>query len=175
MSFEIHSCRPDLHAGAVREIFNDAILNTTALYEYQPRSLETVIGWFGNKAKRGDPILGAIDGQGSLLGFASFGPFRQWPAYKYSVEHSVYVHPGHRRRGVATALMQALILQAEARQLHVMVGGIDAANAASVALHMRLGFTHAGTVRESGFKFGRWLDLAFYQRILATPARPVEN
>ena len=73
----------------MRDIFNDAIANTTALYDYRPRSLETVLQWFGNKARDGYPVLAAVDGSGGLLGFASYGSFRAWPAYKYSVEHSL--------------------------------------------------------------------------------------
>jgi len=175
MSFTIIDCTPDTHARQVREIFNEAILNTTALYDYRPRSPETVLKWFGAKAGRGDPVLGALDGQGNLLGFATYGPFRERPAYKYSVEHSVYVHREHRRKGVAAALLRELIRRAEAQELHLMVGGIDAQNAASISLHEKLGFRHAGTIAQAGFKFGRWLDLAFYQRLLATPQRPVDG
>jgi L-amino acid N-acyltransferase len=175
MPFPIIDCTPDTHAEDVREIFNEAILNTTALYDYRPRSPETVLKWFGAKAGRGDPVIGALDAQGSLLGFATYGPFRERPAYKYSVEHSVYVHRDHRRRGVAVALLRELIRRAEAQGLHLLVGGIDAQNAASIRLHERLGFRHAGTISQAGFKFGRWLDLAFYQLLLATPRRPVDG
>ena len=80
MEFQIIRCTPDAHAAAVQTILNDAIVNTTALYDYEPRSLSTVVQWFGAKARRGDPVLGAIDATGVLLGFASYGPFRQWPA-----------------------------------------------------------------------------------------------
>lgn len=175
MPLPIIDCTPDTHAEQVREIFNEAILNTTALYDYRPRSPETVLKWFGAKAGRGDPVLGALDAQGSLMGFATYGPFRERPAYKYSVEHSVYVHRDHRRKGVAEALLRELIRRAEGQQLHLMVGGIDAQNAASIALHGKLGFRHAGTITQAGFKFGRWLDLAFYQLLLATPQRPVDG
>jgi L-amino acid N-acyltransferase YncA len=85
------------------------------------------------------------------------------------------VHPDHRGKGIGLALMQRLIGVAVEQQYHVMIGGIDVENAASVALHKRLGFTHAGTIHQAGFKFGRWLDLAFYQRILATPHEPVDG
>jgi L-amino acid N-acyltransferase YncA len=166
---------PDAHAPAVQAIFNDAILNTTALYEYQPRSLDTVVQWFGDKAGRGEPVLGAIDGSGALMGFATWGVFRQRPAYKYTAEHSVYVHRDHRRLGVARQLLRRLIDDAQARELHVLVGGIDATNAESIALHEQLGFRHSGTLTQTGFKFGRWLDLAFYQLILPTPRQPVDG
>jgi L-amino acid N-acyltransferase len=172
MPLEIINCNPDVHAAAVREIFNDAIAHTTALYEYQPRTQATITEWFGDKARGGFPILGAVDLSGELLGFASYGVFRHWPAYKYTVEHSVYVHRDHRRRGVATALLRQLIRTAQTCNYHVIIGGIDANNAASIALHEALGFVHTGTLKETGFKFGAWLDLAFYQLTLPTPTSP---
>ena len=109
------------------------------------------------------------------VGVASYGSFRAWPAYKYSVEHSVYVHKDHRGKGIGIALMQRLIAAAIEQQYHVMVGGIDVSNAGSIALHEKLGFVHAGTIKQAGFKFGRWLDLAFYQLILPTPDVPTET
>jgi len=175
MSFRLIECTPDAHAAAVREIFNDAILNTTALYEYQPRSVDTVLHWFGDKARGAEPVLGAVDEAGALCGFATWGAFRLRPAYKYSIEHSVYVHPGRRRQGVARLLMRELITRATAAGMHAMIGGIDAGNRESIVLHEQLGFVHAGTVRETAWKFGRWLDLAFYQLLLAGPAKPIED
>jgi L-amino acid N-acyltransferase len=160
------------HGAAVQSIFNEVIANSTALYEYQPRSLGVVEDWFRARADVGLPILAAEDASGELLGFASFGPFRAFPAYQYTAEHSVYVRADSRGRGVGNALLAAVIGAASTRGLRVLVGGIDHANHASIALHERHGFTHAGTIREAGFKFGRWLDLAFYQRILAGPAEP---
>jgi phosphinothricin acetyltransferase len=109
------------------------------------------------------------------MGFASYGPFRAWPAYKYSVEHSVYVDARFRRRGIGCLLLERLIEAAQSQDYHVLVGAIDAANRESIALHQRLGFTHCGTIRQAGFKFGRWLDLAFYQLILATPSQPMDG
>lgn len=175
MSFRLIECTPDAHAAAVREIFNDAILNTTALYEYRPRSLETVLHWFGDKARRAEPVLGAVDAAGTLCGFATWGSFRVRPAYKYTIEHSVYVHRDWRRRGVARLLMQELVARASASGFHVMVGGIDAATPESIALHEQLGFRHAGTIHEAAWKFGRWLDLTFYELKLAGPATPTDD
>lgn len=172
MTFQITQCNPDAHAAAVREILNDVTLHTTALYDYQPWSRSDVLKWFGDKAQNGHPVIAAVDPEGVLLGFASYGRFRARPAYKYSVEHSVYVHRDHRRRGVGRALLTRLIEEATRQQLHVLVGGIDAGNAESIALHEQLGFRHAGTISQAGFKFGRWLDLAFYQLILPTPTQP---
>lgn len=168
-------CSHERHAGAILEIFNDAILTSTALYEYQPRTQATMQAWFEVKRKGGFPVIGFEDEHGALMGFASYGTFRAFPAFKYSVEHSVYVNRDYRGRGLGEALMRALIQRARDQQYHVLVGAIDSTNQASCALHEKLGFTHAGTVRQAGFKFGRWLDVAFYQLLLETPDQPVDG
>jgi L-amino acid N-acyltransferase len=155
-------CTQERHGAAILEIFNDAILHSTALYDYHPRPPESMVGWFAAKRAGRFPVIGSEADDGRLLGFASYGTFRAWPAYKYSVEHSVYVHKDQRGHGIGAALMQRLIAAAREQERHVMVGGIDMTNAASIALHERLGFTHAGTIRQAGFKFGRWLDLGFW-------------
>ena len=168
------ACTHDAHAPAILEILNEAIVNSTALYDYRPRVPEAMAGWFKTKHTGRFPVIGAMEGN-TLLGFASYGTFRAWPAYKYTVEHSVYVHPDHRGKGIGVALMRKLIDAARQQDYHVMVGGIDAANRASVALHEKLGFVHAGTIRHAGYKFGRWLDLAFYELLLDTPLRPTDG
>lgn len=168
-------CDASRHSAPILGIFNDAIANSTALYDYQPRTMEFMGGWFEAKLRGGLPVLGVEDEAGQLLGFASYGPFRPHPAYKYTVEHSVYVDARARGQGVGRMLLGAIILAAEKQNLHVMVGGIDAANAISIKLHESLGFQSCGVVKHAGFKFGRWLDLAFYQLILRTPAAPVDG
>jgi len=168
-------CSHARHASAILAIMNDAILNSTALYEYRPLAPESMEAWFRAKAEAGFPVLGMESDSGELLGFASYGTFRARPAYKYSVEHSVYVTAGHQGRGIGNALMRELIRTAVAQDRHLMVGGIDAENAGSIAFHRKLGFEYAGTIRQAGYKFGRWLDLAFYQLILPTPTAPNED
>lgn len=168
-------CSYARHASAILTIFNDAILHSTALYDYQPRTLETMQAWFQVKAAGGFPVLGIENAAGELMGFASYGAFRAYPANKYTVEHSVYVDGRFRGLGLGEALMRLLIDRAQQAQLHVLVGGIDATNAGSIRLHEKLGFVHAGTIRHAGFKFGRWLDLAFYQLLLETPVAPIDG
>lgn len=168
-------CTPERHAEAIRAIFNEAIAHSTAIYDYHPRTAQDMAEWFRVKAAAGHPVLGLESETGELLGFGSYGPFRSRPAYKYTVEHSVYVHTAHRGRGIGEALLREVIACAEAQDLHVLVGAIDAANQSSIALHERLGFVHAGTIAQAGFKFGRWLDLAFYQKTLKTPLAPVDG
>lgn len=171
----IVDCTLDAHGAAILDILNEAIVNSTALYDYTPRPPESMQGWFAAKQARRFPVIGAVDEQGVLLGFASYGTFRERPAYKYSVEHSVYVRRDARGRGIGRTLMVRLIEVARAQGYHLLVGGIDASNEASIALHQALGFVHAGTITQAGFKFGRWLDLAFYQRVLDTPAHPIDG
>jgi phosphinothricin acetyltransferase len=166
---------PQAQGAPILAILNEAIVHSTALYDYKPRTMDNMSTWFAAKQAGGYPVIGLEDEEGELLGFASYGSFRAFPAYKYTVEHSVYVHHAHRGRGLGRHLLQALIERARAQDVHVLVGGIDAANVVSIALHTQLGFMPCGIVRQAGFKFGRWLDLAFYQRILETPAQPVDG
>lgn len=168
-------CTHERHADQILAIFNDAIATSTALYDYKPRPREAMLGWFQAKANGGFPVVGFENAAGDLMAFASYGTFRAWPAYKYSVEHSVYVDGRFRGQGLGEAMMRVLIERARANQVHLMIGGIDAANQGSIRLHEKLGFTHSGTIREAGFKFGRWLDLAFYQLTLDTPTQPVDG
>ena len=159
-------------APEILAILNDAIEHSTALYDYQRRPLSAMDAWFDAKERGAYPVIGAIDPSGHLLGFASYGPFRAWPAYKYSVEHSVYVGPASRGQGIGKALLAAVLERARTQQYHNVIGGIDADNAVSIALHERFGFERCGLIRHAGFKFGRWLDLAFYQKLLETPLEP---
>ena len=168
-------CSLSVHGAAILEIFNEVIATSTALYEYAPRTPEYMATWFTEKTAGCYPVIGAIDGKGELLGFGTYGVFRSKPAYKYSIEHSLYVHKDHRGKGVGTQLLQKTIDAAREQSYHIMVGGIDADNIASIELHKKYGFVHAGTVTQSGFKFGRWLDVAFYQLTLPTPINPVDG
>jgi L-amino acid N-acyltransferase len=168
-------CTPERHAAAILAIFNEAIANSTALWDYQPRPPEAMRAWFDAKRAAAHPVIGFESAAGELLAFGSWGAFRAWPAYKYTVEHSVYVHRDHRGMGLGRRVLQALLDEAVARQVHVMVGGIEAGNHASIALHASLGFVQAGTVRQVGFKFGRWLDLVLMQRVLHTPEEPQDG
>lgn len=175
MTHSLIACTHARHAQAILDIFNEAILTSTALYDYHPRTLQSMEAWFAAKDKGAFPVVGIEDATGMLLAFGSYGTFRAWPAYKYTVEHSVYVHKDHRGKGLGLQIMQALMAAARTRDVHAMVGAIDATNAGSIALHQRLGFQHVGTLPQVGFKFGRWLDLAFYQVLLDTPLNPVDG
>jgi len=143
-------------------IYNDAILNTTAVYDYEPYTYENRLQWFESKDEAGVPII-VYEENGEVGGFASYGSFRDWPAYQYTVEHSVYVNPKHGQKGIGSTLLQEIIKEATKNGYITMVAGIDDANTGSIALHKKMGFTYSGTVQKAGYKFERWLDLAFYQ------------
>ncbi len=171
----IVSCQYDRHGTTILEILNQAIATSTALYDYEPRTLETIQTWFQVKAANNHPVIGIESDRGSLMGFASYGTFRSWAAYKYSIEHSVYVDLPYRGQGVGKKLLKELIKIAEKQNYHMIIGGIDAENHVSIKLHQSMGFQHCGTIKHAGYKFGRWLDLQFYQLILATPDRLTEE
>jgi len=158
----------------ILDIYNDAIINTTAVYNYKPHTLEMRKVWFNEKVEKGIPVFVADD-NGQVVGFASYGAFRAWAAYKYSVEHSVYVHTAFRRKGIAKQLMLTLIESVNQKEIHTMIAGIDADNAISIHLHKQLGFEEAGHFKQVGYKFGKWLDLIFMQLILENNLQPTEN
>ncbi|MEX0776425.1 MAG: N-acetyltransferase family protein [Phycisphaeraceae bacterium] len=170
----IIDCNPT-HTDAILAILNDAIVNTTALYDYRPRTREMMADWFAAKQRGHYPILGAVDDTGQLMGFATYGPFRGFPAYKYTVEHSLYIAAPHRRNGLGRQLLIQLIARARQQDYHVLIGGIDSSNTASIGLHQSLGFQHVATIPQVGYKFSRWLDLCFYQLVLDTPALPCDG
>ena len=146
-------------------IYNDVVATSTAIFSERPSSLEDRQQWLEARTALGYPVLVAADASG-VLGYASFGDFRAWPGYRFSVEHSVHVRADSRGRGIGPALVTALLPRAAALGKHVMIAGIDADNAASLRMHGRLGFERVGHLKEVGWKFGRWLDLVFMQRTL---------
>ncbi len=154
---------PDL--GAILAITNDVIATSTAMYVDDPLTLEDRTAWFAARRRLGYPVLVAEEA-GRVLGFSSFGDFRPFPGYRHTVEHSVHVHADARGQGVGPKLVTALFPRAKALDKHMMIAAVDAANAGSIRMHAKLGFTEGGVLREVGRKFDRWLDLVFMQRRL---------
>lgn len=159
-------CSFEQQGAAIQAIFNQVILTSTALYEYEPRSLESIANWFAAKQRGQYPVLGYVDAENRLLGFASYGPFRDKPANRFTLEHAVYVADQAQGQGIGRQLLLALMARARADGYHTLIAAIDADNQPSIRLHERLGFQHSGTLRQVAFKFDRWLDLSFYQRVL---------
>jgi len=149
-------------------IYNDVIATSTAVYADDPVTLQDRLAWFETRRAQSYPVLVAAEDDG-VAGFASFGDFRAWPGYRFTVEHSVHVRSDRRGTGVGRRLVEALIPLAREQGKHVMIAGVDAANHASIRFHERLGFEQVAHFREVGHKFGRWLDLVFLQRFLDRP------
>lgn len=143
-------------------IYNEVIRNSTAVYTEVEFTQELGHAWFDAKARSGFPFIVARDASG-VTGFGTFGEFRAPPCYQHSVEHSVHVRSDRRGQGVGRALIIELLARAAAMGKHVMIAGIDADNAVSIGLHLKLGFRNVGHFHQVGFKFGRWLDLVFLQ------------
>ena len=163
------------HASDILAILNEAIITSTALWDYEPRPAEAMTTWFEAKQAGNYPVIGIIDDQSRLLGFATYGTFRPWPAYKYSIENSVYVDKNHRGQGIGKLLLREIIQRAREQQYHNIIAGIEATNEASKALHKSLGFEPCGIVRHAGYKFGKWLDLELFQLLLDMPEPPTEE
>jgi phosphinothricin acetyltransferase len=158
----------------ILSIYNEIIATTTAVYEYVPHTLEMRQAWYRGLRELNLPVFVALESD-RVIGFCSLSPFRKWGAYKYSVESSVYVTAASRGRGVGKLLLAPLIDAAVDRELHTIVAGIDTGNEASIRLHVKFGFEEVAHFRQVGFKFGRWLDLKFWQRILPTPTNPQDG
>lgn len=164
------------HIEGITAIYNDAVEHSTAIWNETTVDTANRSAWLADRQRLGYPVLVAVDADDSVLGYASFGDWRAWDGYRHTVEHSIYVRGDQRGNGLGKHLLQALIERARDIGKHVMVAGIEAGNLASIRLHEKLGFEHAGTLREVGVKFGTWLDLTFLQLKLdarsADPQRP---
>jgi phosphinothricin acetyltransferase len=152
-------------AVAILDIINYNILNATALYDYTIRTLEQQESILESKIQAGFPVIVA-ENNGEVVGFGMYSEFRFREAYKFTVEHSVYVHQNSQGLGIGKELLNELIQLAKKQGLHTMIGVIDAENQNSIDFHHQFGFKTVGIIKESGFKFGRWLDSVFVQLIL---------
>jgi L-amino acid N-acyltransferase len=146
--------------------YNEIVATSTAIYAYEPSTLEQRRTWFEDRVGRGFPVLVATKGN-DVLGLSSFGEFRgAWPGYAFTVEHTVLVRGDSHRRGVGRALMESLLPIAQAMGKHITVGAIDADNEPSLRFHEQLGFERVAHFKQVGRKFNRWLDLVFVQKTL---------
>ncbi|MDI2090201.1 GNAT family N-acetyltransferase [Commensalibacter oyaizuii] len=153
----------------ILEITNREIICGTAFWMTVPRTYEEQVQWFEARQAAGYPVFVAVNENQKILGYASYGSFRPYDGYKYTVEHSVYVDPAAQGQGLGKQLMQKIINYAENHQVHAMVAGITDGNIASIRLHEWFGFKRAGVLPQTGIKFDQWLDLLFMYKIL-TPS-----
>jgi phosphinothricin acetyltransferase len=150
---------------AILEIYNDVILNSTAVYSEQPHTLGMRQTWFNERREAGFPVIVTEQG-GKITGFASYGKFRTWPCYRFTVEHSVYVHRNWRGQGISNVLLKEIIDLARKAGMHALIAGVDSENDISLQLHLKFGFVQVARFKEVGFKFARWLDLIFLELLL---------
>ncbi len=167
--FEIRSAGPS-DAEAIRQIYNHEVTTSTVTLDLEPRTLEEQRNWLVERSGAlavivavGNPDTPAA---GEVLGFASLSAYRDRPAYRTTVEDSIYVHHEHQGLGVGKALLAALLERAVEHGFHSVIGRIVGAQEASLALHQSLGFELVGIEREVGRKFGTWLDVALVQKLL---------
>lgn len=157
---------------AITAIYNDAVANTTAIWNDELVDVANRADWLAGRQLQGYPVLVAVDEQDEALAYATFGDWRAWDGYRHTVEHSVYVRSDQRRNGLGEQLLLALIERARGLGKHVLIAAIEASNRGSVRLHEKLGFELSGTLTEVGSKFGEWLDLTFMQLKLDSKERP---
>jgi L-amino acid N-acyltransferase len=160
--------RPTTHADlpGILEIYNDAVLNTTATYDYEPRTLEHRTQWFEERQREGYPIFVAVNENGRVAGWSALNPFHARFGYRFTAENSVYVAAEARGQGIGKLLLAPLIDGAKSRGLHAIIAAIDAQNEASIRLHAGFGFEQVGHFKQTGFKFGRWLDVVYMERLV---------
>jgi phosphinothricin acetyltransferase len=151
------------HIDGIVAIYNDAVENTTAIWNEKTVDAANRSAWLAERQRVGYPVLVAIDAEGTVAGYASFGDWRAFDGYRHTVEHSVYVRQDCRGAGIGKALMVALIERARGIGKHVLIAAIEANNSGSIELHKKLGFEQVGLLSEVGTKFGVWLDLVFLQ------------
>jgi phosphinothricin acetyltransferase len=160
--------------GQITAIYNEVLTNSTAIYNDRPATLEDRIAWWKGRREQGYPVLVAAEGE-RVAGFATFGDFRPWPGYRFTVEGTVHIHCDVRGRGVGTRLLTEIIARAKVLGKHTMVAGVDSENAASLKYLERFGFERAGYLREMGYKFDRFLDLVFLQYWITPPTKTVRD
>lgn len=148
--------------GAITEIFNEVLTTSTAIYSDKPASMDDRAAWWKLRLDQHYPVLVAVDGE-AICGFGSFGDFRSWPGYRYTVEGTVHVASGLRGRGVGSLLLKALIARARELGKHSMIAGVDSENLASLRFLERSGFERVGYLPEVGYKFDRFLNLVLLQ------------
>ena len=150
----------------ILDIYNEAVLTTTASYDYEPRTLEHRTAWYEERVRDGYAILVASESDGHIQGWAALNPFHARMGYRFTSENSVYVKVDQRGKGIGTMLMPPLLEAARARKLHAIIAAIDAENEPSIRLHARFGFEKVALLKEVGFKFNRWLDVVYMERLL---------
>lgn len=159
---------------AITAIYNDVLTNSTAIYSDRPATREERLIWWSGRVEQGYPVLVAI-ADGAIAGFATFGDFRPWPGYRFTVEGTIHIHSSSRGQGVGTELLKVLLDRAKILGKHVMIAGVDSENTASLRFLERFGFERAAHLREVGYKFNRFLDLILLQYWITPPSKDAKQ
>ena len=154
----------------ITAIYNEVLTHSTAIYNDRPATVEERVSWWRSRVAQNFPVLVSSEDT-RITGFATFGDFRAWPGYRFTVEGTVHIHADVRGHGVGTRLLKEILARAKAMGKHIMIAGVDSENAASLRFLERFGFERAGRLREVGYKFDRFLDLVFLQYWITSPAR----
>src|SRR6266850_930759 len=151
----------------ILEIYNEAVFNTTATYDYEPRTLEHRVAWFEDHEKSNYPMFVAVNDAGRVVGWSALNRYHDRKGYQFSTENSIYVAADQRGQGTGKLLLPPLIEGARQRGLHAILAGIDAQNEVSIRLHASFGFVEVAHFKQVGFKFGRWLDVIYMESLLS--------
>ena len=151
---------------AILEIYNEAVLTTTATYDYEPRTLEHREAWFDAHERNRYPVFVAVDEENHVVGWSALNPYHDRMGYRFTTENSIYVAAACQGQGIGKLLLPPLIEGASTRGLHAIIACIDATNDVSIRLHARFGFETVGHFRQVGYKFGRWLDVVYMEKLL---------
>ena len=154
----------------ITAIYNEVLTNSTAIYSDRSTTREERLLWWSARLDQGYPVLVAVEG-GAIAGFATFGDFRSWPGYRFTVEGTIHIHSSSRGQGVGTELLKRLLHRARVIGKHTMIAGVDSENTASLHFLQRFGFEQVAHLREVGYKFNRFLDLVLLQYWITKPAK----
>lgn len=155
----------------ITAIYNEVLTNSTAIYNDRQATVTERIAWWKSRQEQGYPVFVALI-ENSIAGFSSFGDFRSWPGYRFTVEGTIHIHASRRGQGIGTELLNVLVEHARKLGKHVMIAGVDAENSASLRFLERFGFERVAHLREVGYKFNRFLDLIFLQYWLTPSDAP---
>jgi phosphinothricin acetyltransferase len=165
MNFQVRPARRE-DLPAILAIYNEAVLTTTASYDYEPRSIEHRVAWFEDHTTAGLPVLVAVNDAGEVLGWGSLSRFHDRKGFQFTAENSLYVRPTAQRCGIGGRLLTALLVAAQESKLRAVIAAIDAENLGSIRLHEKHGFEKVGHLKKVGFKFDRWLDVVYLEKLV---------
>jgi phosphinothricin acetyltransferase len=166
MSFVEIRLATEADCGAIHDIYNYYVIHSTCTYQTEPELLEMRRAWLAGRGPEHPVTVAEIDGV--VVGWGALSRFHPRAAYARTVENAVYIRHEQQGRGIGKAIMVDLVDRAQALQHHTIVALISAEQTPSIGLHLKLGFAHAGVIREAGYKFNQWLDVVYMQKMLGT-------